>query len=72
MVTIATSRSVSAEKRSQELGITLPSPPQPFGSYAEAVLSGNLLFLTGMLPTEWRGAKFFGRVGAELDVEAGR
>jgi len=31
-----------------------------------------LLFLTGMLPTEGRAAKFVGRVGAELDVETGR
>jgi hypothetical protein len=28
--------------------------------------------LTGMLPTEGQTAKFIGRVGAELDVEAGR
>ena len=34
--------------------------------------TGNLLFLTGMLPTEGRGAKFIGRVGAELDVQSGR
>jgi enamine deaminase RidA (YjgF/YER057c/UK114 family) len=62
----------SAEQRLKELGIRLPAPPQPFGIYAEAVQTGNLLFLTGMLPTEGRGAKFIGRVGAELDVEAGR
>ena len=49
-----------------------PGPPEPFGSYVEAVQTGNLLFLTGMLPTEGRAAKFVGRVGAELDVEAGR
>src|SRR5260221_6906689 len=72
MVTTATCRAAIAEKRLQELGITLPAPPQPFGSYAEAVQSGNLLFLSGMLPTEGRTAKFIGRVGAELDVEAGR
>jgi hypothetical protein len=35
----------------------------------EAVQTGNLLFLTGMLPTEGRVAKFIGRVGADLDVE---
>ena len=34
--------------------------------------TGNLLFLTGMLPTEGQTAKFIGRVGAELDVQAGR
>jgi len=66
------SRPASAEQRLKELGIKLPAPPEPFGAYAEAVQTGNLLFLSGMLPTEGHGAKFVGRVGAELDVEAGR
>ena len=62
----------SAEQRLKELGIKLPEPPEPFGIYVETVQTGNLLFLTGMLPTEGRAAKFVGRIGAELDVEAGR
>src|SRR6202166_2290261 len=66
------SRPASAELRLRELGIKLPAPPEPFGTYAEAVQTGNLLFLTGMLPSEGRQAKFIGRVGAELNVEAGR
>ncbi|HVM62494.1 MAG TPA: RidA family protein [Verrucomicrobiae bacterium] len=66
-----TTNSTTAEDRLAELGIKLPAPPEPFGTYAEAVQTGNLLFLTGMLPTEGRAAKFIGRVGAELDVEAG-
>jgi enamine deaminase RidA (YjgF/YER057c/UK114 family) len=53
----------------KSLGIELPAPPEPFGTYVEAVRTGNLLFLTGMLPTEGRQAKFIGRVGAEIDVE---
>jgi enamine deaminase RidA (YjgF/YER057c/UK114 family) len=72
MVTREGSRPASAEQRLKELGISLPAPPEPFGTYAESVQTGNLLFLTGMLPTEGRGAKFVGRIGAELDVEAGR
>ena len=72
MVTRVSFRLASAEKRLKQLGITLPAPPQPFGTYAEAVQTGNLLFLSGMLPTEGRSAKFIGRVGAELDMEAGR
>jgi enamine deaminase RidA (YjgF/YER057c/UK114 family) len=72
MVTRDNSNSTDAEKRLKELGIKLPAPPEPFGTYAEAVQTGNLLFLTGMLPTEGRVAKFVGRIGAELDVEAGR
>jgi enamine deaminase RidA (YjgF/YER057c/UK114 family) len=66
------SRLVSAEQRLKELGINLPTPPEPFGTYVEAVQTGNLLFLSGVLPTEGHGAKYIGRVGAELDVEAGR
>ena len=62
----------AAEERLGELFIALPPPPEPFGTYVEAVRTGNLLFLTGMLPTQGREAKFTGRVGAELDVEAGR
>lgn len=79
MRTINRSRSESneyelatAEQRLGQLGIKLPTPPEPFGIYAEAVQSGNLLFLTGMLPTVGQEAKFIGRFGAELDVEAGR
>jgi enamine deaminase RidA (YjgF/YER057c/UK114 family) len=71
MVTRKGSRPASAEERLKELGIQLPAPPEPFGIYAEAVQAGNLLFLTGMLPTDGRGAKFIGRVGAELDIKAG-
>jgi len=63
--------SSSAEQRLKELSINLPTPPQPFGTYAEAVQTGNLLFLSGMLPTENRVPKYVGRVGAELDREAG-
>src|SRR5256712_14107185 len=67
-----TTNTTTAEDRLAELGIKLPVPPEPFGIYVEAVQTGNLLFPTGMLPTEGRAAKFIGRVGAELDVEAGR
>jgi enamine deaminase RidA (YjgF/YER057c/UK114 family) len=62
----------SAEQPLTELGIKLPAPPQPFGSYVEAVQTGNLLFLSGVLPTEGHVAKFMGRIGAELDIEVGR
>src|SRR5712675_602792 len=72
LVSGESSRPAGAEQRLKELGIKLPAPPEPFGAYAEAVQTGSLLFLSGMLPTEGRVAKFIGRVGAELDVEAGR
>ena len=69
---VDSSRLSTAEQRVRQLGINLPTPPQPFGIYAEAVQTGNLLFLTGMLPTVGREAKFIGRIGEELDVQTGR
>jgi len=56
----------------QDLGITLPSAPTPFGSYVEAVRTGNLLFLSGLLPVVNHKPKYLGRLGKEVDVEAGR
>jgi enamine deaminase RidA (YjgF/YER057c/UK114 family) len=72
MVAREDSRPVSAEQRLKELGIKLPAPPEPFGVYVEALQTRNLLFLSGMLPTEGREAKFVGRIGAELDAETGK
>ena len=62
----------SAERRLRELGIQLPDPPSPFGSYVETLQTGNLLFLSGMLPVVDHKPKYVGRLGKELDAEAGR
>lgn len=72
MVSPNHSRPASAEERLKESGIQLPAAPQPLGTYVAAVQTGQLLFLSGMLPIEGGQAKFIGRVGAELDVELGR
>ncbi len=61
-----------ADRRLQDLGIHLPAPPSPFGSYVEALKTGNLLFLSGMLPVVDHKPKYVGRLGQELDIEAGR
>ena len=61
-----------AERRLQDLGIQLPAAPTPFGNYVEATQTGSLLFLSGMLPVVDHKAKYLGRLGKELDVEAGR
>lgn len=62
----------SAESRLQDLGIELPAAPTPFGAYVEALQTGNLLFLSGMLPVVDHKPKYIGRLGKELDIEAGR
>jgi len=63
---------VSAERRLQELGIKLTPVPTPLGPYVETVQTGNLLFLSGMLPVIGHEVKFVGRLGKEFDTEQGR
>ncbi|WP_457298979.1 RidA family protein [Phyllobacterium sp. P5_D12] len=72
MVDLVKAPSAGAEQRLQALGITLPSPPTPFGAYVEAVTIGNLVFFSGMLPVIDRKPQFIGRVGGELTAEDGR
>jgi enamine deaminase RidA (YjgF/YER057c/UK114 family) len=72
MVSPGGSHPVSAERRLQELGIVLPNAPQPLGAYVEAVQSGNLLFLSGTLPIKDGKPQYIGRLGKELDADAGR
>jgi enamine deaminase RidA (YjgF/YER057c/UK114 family) len=62
----------SAERRLAALGIELKPAPTPFGAYAEAVLTGNLLYLSGMLPTVGAKPVFVGKIGRDFDVEQGR
>jgi enamine deaminase RidA (YjgF/YER057c/UK114 family) len=72
MVSAGSPQGVSAEGRLRSLGIELPAPPTPFGTYVEARQSGNLLFLSGMLPVVDHKPKYVGRLGKELDAPAGR
>jgi enamine deaminase RidA (YjgF/YER057c/UK114 family) len=72
MVSNTGSQPSPAECRLKELGIELPHPPTPFGAYVEAVQTGTLLFLSGMLPVIGHEPKFVGRLGKELDANEGR
>ena len=72
MVSRGVSQPVSAERRLLNLGIALPNPPHPLGAYVEAVQSGSLLFLSGMLPIRDGKLQFVGRLGKERDEGAGR
>ena len=63
---------VTAEERLAQRGVVLPPAVTPFGPYVPAVQTGNLLFLSGMLPTVGHEAQFRGRIGKELSVEQGR
>lgn len=60
---------MSIEGRLAELGISLPSVPQPGGNYEHAVRTGNLLFLSGKGPSTPAGITPTGKVGAGVSKE---
>lgn len=63
---------VRAERRLEELGIKLTPAPAPLGAYAESVQTGNLLYLSGVLPVIGHEPKFVGRLGRDYNTEQGR
>jgi enamine deaminase RidA (YjgF/YER057c/UK114 family) len=59
------------EQRLSELGYTLPAPPAAAGNYLSHRISGNILFLSGVLPLRDGGFTHVGKVGREQTEEAG-
>ena len=53
-----------------ELGIELPPPPKPVGSYVPGLRVGNLLFVSGQIPMREGVVTTTGKVGAEVTLEA--
>ncbi|MCV0409565.1 RidA family protein [Nitrosopumilus sp.] len=53
------------EEKLDELGIKLPNPPTPAGSYVPAIRTGNLLFISGQIPMEDGKVIFTGKVSDE-------
>ena len=62
----------SPEEKLRELGISLPSVPAPLGAYVPSVRTGNLLFLSGMLPLREGKLLHTGRLGQTVSLEEGR
>ena len=60
---------MSAEARLKELGIELPSPPTPMGSYVGAVRTGNLVYISGQGPRKPDNTSISGKVGADMSIE---
>lgn len=72
MAIIIMTATATAEQTLESLGITLPNPPAPAGSYVPVVISGNLAFVAGQIPVEAGQVKFKGKVGRDIPVEAGQ
>lgn len=62
---------MSFDARLHILGLELPSPPKPVASYIPAVRSGDLLFLSGVLPFHDGKLTLTGKLGRELTTNQG-
>jgi enamine deaminase RidA (YjgF/YER057c/UK114 family) len=59
------------ENKLKELGVELPSPPDPVANYVNGVRSGNLIFLAGKGPKKPDGTEITGKLGAGVSIETG-
>ena len=59
------------EDKLEEMGLSLPPPTTPMANYVPAVLSGNLVFLSGHVPRNPDGSLVVGRLGADWSMEQG-
>ncbi len=57
------------EQRLIELGLELPPVPTPAANYANAVRTGNLVFVSGTVPAMPDGTIPKGKVGADVTTE---
>ena len=57
------------EEKLDALGITLPTPPKPVGSYIPVVRSGNLVFVSGQIPMKDGKILYSGKVTKDLSIE---
>ena len=60
------------EERLQELGVSLPSPAVPVAAYVPCVRTGNLVYVSGQVPTVDGKPTHLGHLGDDVDLEAGR
>ena len=63
---------MSPEERLKASGIELPEAPKPLGSYVPFVRTGNLVFLSGVLPLVEGKLSRTGRVGEKVTVDEAR
>jgi enamine deaminase RidA (YjgF/YER057c/UK114 family) len=60
------------EARLAELGLTLPSAPNPVANYVPYAVTGNLLFISGQISKAADGTIATGLLGRDVSVEAGQ
>jgi enamine deaminase RidA (YjgF/YER057c/UK114 family) len=57
------------DEKLRALGIILPTPPKPAGSYIPVTKTGNLVFVSGQIPIESGKVQYTGQVPKDISVE---
>ena len=57
------------EEKLKEIGIKLPDPPSPAGSYIPVVISKNIAYVSGQIPIKSGEVSFTGKVPVEQSIE---
>jgi enamine deaminase RidA (YjgF/YER057c/UK114 family) len=60
------------EERLQQLGVSLPAPAVPVAAYVPTVRTGDLVYVSGQVPTADGKPTHLGHLGDDLDLEDGR
>jgi enamine deaminase RidA (YjgF/YER057c/UK114 family) len=60
------------EERLQDLGVSLPAPAVPVAAYVPCVRTGNLVYVSGQVPSVDGKPTHLGHLGDDVDLEAGR
>ena len=62
---------MSFDDKINKLGIKLPKAADPVGSYVASKISNKILFISGQISIDENGELIKGKVGKDLDTEAG-
>ena len=62
---------MNPEQNIKELNIKLPEAKAPVGNYVATKISGKTLFISGQISIDENGQLIKGKVGKDLDTEAG-
>ena len=62
----------STANQISQLGLSLPPAPTPVGVYKPYLIEGKTLYLSGHGPVQDDKSLIIGRIGKELDMEAGK
>ena len=63
---------LSPEERFKKMGLILPPAPLPMGVYKPCLIDGQHLYISGHGPFKEDSSLIIGRIGEDMDIEAGK